>query len=108
MDRGDNGRSFSYGAADPLDRAGAHIADRKHARHIRLERRGAAVRRCAGTGVAGQYESVRIAGHVAAFEPGRLGIPAHEHEDMANVVALFDPFRSSCQVTAYTFPSALP
>mgnify|MGYP003694014141 CR=1 FL=1 len=47
VDQRDDGCAFADRAAYALYRARAHVADREHARHVRLERRGQAARRSA-------------------------------------------------------------
>src|ERR1700692_3286647 len=83
MDQRHRGGAFADRTAHALHRTGAHVTDREHAAHARLEWRGhipcgEAFR------LTGQHKPMRIEGHAAPSEPLRLRVRAHENEHMAD------------------------
>ena len=88
VDRRHHLRALADRAADPLDRAGAHVADREHAGHGGFQRgdRPAAIRFALR---AGQHEAAAIERDAAAVEPAGRGIGADEQEQVADVEAMF-------------------
>ena len=89
--------AFADRAADALHRAGANVADGKHAGYARFER-GGHVRRAARGGLTRQYESVRVERDAAAFQPLGLRIRADKQEDVTDRPLLLGP-AASCRAT---------
>ena len=82
MDAGHHLRAFADRAADPLDRARAHVADREDARDARLEQLRLVLRQRAGAGAAGDDEAGLVQFEAALRDQAGLGFRADEHEQV--------------------------
>ena len=81
-------RALADRAADPLDRSGAHVADREHAGHRGFQRRHRSLAILSVLN-AGQHEAGAIDLDAAAVEPAGGGIGADEQEQIADIEGLF-------------------